>query len=100
MKTGSDFQQTTGASVEFSAACCRLVMRERILSRVDLPAPFCPMIPSTSPGIDSETDVAQGPDISRSFPKNFRRRARETEPADRICQRLPQSCVSRRSRAI
>ena len=39
------------------------VIRLRIFSSVDLPAPFRPMMPTTSPCLISQVDVAQRPEL-------------------------------------
>src|SRR5690554_4267913 len=49
MKTGAYFQQTRYPTLVFITPVVGLVTRERILSSVDFPAPFFPIMPKTSP---------------------------------------------------
>jgi hypothetical protein len=69
------------------------VMRERILSSVDFPAPLRPMMPTTSPAFDLERDVAQCPELLFLKPGA----PTETAPefARGVVQRVPQVVVTR-----
>ena len=63
VEAGADFQQAADAA----RACRRSrsvgsVMRERIFSSVLLPAPLRPMMPTTSPRLDLEVELAQRPE--------------------------------------
>ena len=54
MEPGAHFQQAADAAVEVHRPSVGSVIRERIFSSVDLPAPFRPMMPTTSPGFTSK----------------------------------------------
>ena len=69
MKAGADFEQRADAPAQDRRG--RLVgsvMRERILSSVDLPAPLRPMMPTTSPGCTVEGDILERPESVRLGP--------------------------------
>ena len=53
VKAGADFKQARDLAFEVNAARVGSVMRLKILSSVLLPAPFRPMMPSTSPRLTS-----------------------------------------------
>ena len=64
VEAGADLEQAARRGPRISARpSVGVVMRERIFSSVDLPAPLRPMTPSTSPSRDLERDVAERPDL-------------------------------------
>ena len=65
------------------------VMRDRIFSSVVLPAPFRPMMPSTSPAATSKRDVVERPDPSRARGCRAARDGSAGAPlrGDRVAQR-------------
>ena len=64
VKAGADFQQARDPALEMSTRpSVGSVMRLRILSSVLLPAPLRPMMPTTSPLLDLEGDVFEGPEF-------------------------------------
>ena len=63
VKAGADFEQAADAAAQLDRdPSVGSVMRDRIFSSVLLPAPLRPMMPTTSPGVDLEVNVLEGPD--------------------------------------
>ena len=64
MKAGADLEQARHAAAGSSTRpSVGSVMRDRIFSSVDLPAPLRPMMPTTSPRLTSKTDVLERPEL-------------------------------------
>ena len=78
VEAGADLEQRADAAADADPARVGSVMRERILSSVVLPAPFRPMMPSTSPA-STRTRHRERPELVRRVRRVAFRRSRRTQ---------------------
>ena len=63
MKAGADLQQARHPAADRHRPSVGSVIRDRIFSSVDLPAPLRPMMPTTSPRLISKVTSLQRPEL-------------------------------------